>query len=93
MTQADEIIAKFGEILDSRESKANEWNKKLARILDKHVEAGGKLVARYEQFQKHSQPVNLALLMALTEFLVSKKEFEKRLDDILKEVDEIKDTD
>lgn len=91
--QEAEITAKIGGLLSSKEAKAEEKNAKVAGILDKHVGAKGKLVARYAQFQKHSQPVNLALLMALAEFLVSKKEFETKLDEILKEIDEIKDTD
>jgi hypothetical protein len=56
------------------------------------VGAKGKLVERYRQFQKYDQAVSLALLMALTEFLASKKEFEKlaeQLDSVMKELEEI----
>lgn len=97
---AEEITAKIEEVLSSREAKATAWNAKLAKVFDDWVGAEGMLVARYDRFTRHRHPVNLGLLMALTEFLVSKEEFTvskeeftTKLDDILKKIDEIKDTD
>ena len=92
-TEASHIYRAVEKLFHLREAKIAKKNRNLARLLDKHVEAKGKLLARYEQFEKHQQPVSMALLLALVEFLVPKVQFRDYIGDILMDIDELeKDT-
>jgi predicted Fe-Mo cluster-binding NifX family protein len=87
IAQALEIQAR------ANEAKVAKKNEHLAKVLDKYVKADGQLLARYEQFASHPQPVNMALLLALVEFLVPKVQFRDVMGDILKDIEDLeKDT-
>lgn len=77
----------------AREVRIAHKNAQLAKVLDKYVKADGRLLERYEQFDKHQQPVSMALLLALVEFLVPKVQFRDVMGDILKDIEDLeKDT-
>ncbi|MFC1835756.1 NifB/NifX family molybdenum-iron cluster-binding protein [Thermodesulfobacteriota bacterium] len=88
-TEAQRIAEAVEAWVLAREAKVAKKNEHLARVLDKYVKADGRLLVRYEQFEKHQQPLNMALLLALVEFLIPKVQFRDVMGELLKDIEEL----
>jgi hypothetical protein len=83
MSVDDDIRNHISKAFEAYDVKMGTKNLSIAEMLDKKIRAGGQLTNTYKKFAKFDQPVSLALLMALTDFLVSKKEFQTAFKEIM----------
>lgn len=91
MSLDDSVRQYVTRAFDAHYYHMDQKNMKIARTLDAKMDAKGKITAAYTEYRKFDEPVSLGLLLALADFVASRKEFAdlaKRVEDIEAQLDE-----